>query len=140
MSGSILMNETDFSNSTRTIPKIIEEKIPNIMKRGTRADFGHTNEVRHTDTKQKVIPEETETSNENPEQQHKMALRRAFAPRQATPAVQLFTPLPSLPSGGFKLDNGRKTQDFVPLVARSNAGYLGWVNRFNSIPQGTLPR
>jgi len=140
MSASIPMNRTDFENITGIKPKIIEEPIPDVMKRGTRPDFGRTADVRHTDTKQKVIPEETQTSDQNPEQQQQMALRSAFQPRQAFPAVQLFTPLPSLPRGGFKLDSGRKTQDFIPLVQRSNASYLGWVNRFQAIPAGTIPQ
>ena len=138
MSGSIPFNQTDFMNMGS---KIVEEQIIDpVMKRGTKPDFGRTDEVRHTDTKPKPMPEETETSNENPEQQQQMALRSAFAPRQATPAVNLFTPLPSLPQGGFKVGDGRKTQDFVGLVARSNAGYLGWQGRFSAIPAGTIPR
>jgi hypothetical protein len=142
MSASIPMNQTDFLNMGVRPPKIVEEEIIDpIMKRGTKANFNRTGDVSHTDTKPKPIPEETETSNENPAQQQQMALKSAFAPRNATPAVTLFSPLPAITrEGGFKLDSGRKTQDFVPLVARSNANYLKWVNRFNAIPQGSIPQ
>ena len=143
MAGSVIMNQTDFSDMGRIIPKIVEDQIIDpIMKRGTKPDFGRTGDHRHTETEQKPIPEETETSAENPEQQEQMAMRSArsaFAPRQATPAVQIFTPLPSLPLGGFRLDDGSKTQNFIGLVARSNAGYLRWQNRFSAIPAGSIP-
>lgn len=121
-------------------PKIVEEQIIDpFMKRGTKADFGRTGDHRHTETEQKPIPEETQTSAENPQQQEKMAMRSAFQPRRANPAVQIFTPLPNLPAGGFKVDDGRRTQNFVGLVARSNASYLQYKNRFNAIPAGTIP-
>ena len=146
MSASIPMNRTDFSDMGIRPPKIVEEQIIDpVMKRGTKTvDFGRTGDVRHTDgtqgVPQKVIPEETQTSDQNPAQQQQIAIRSAFTPRMAVPAVQIFTPLPSLPRGGFKLDDGRKTQNFIPLIQRSNASYLNYVNRFNAIPQGTIPQ
>ena len=140
MAGSVLFNQTDFMNAGSKIVK--EEIIDPLMKRGTKADFGRTGDHNHTDTnqtsgKQNATSEESQTSDENPAQEDEEARKSAFAPRQAVPAVTLFTPLPGMPQGGFKLDDGSKTQDFVPLIARSNASYLGWINRFNQIPQGS---
>ena len=64
-------------------------------------------------------------------------VQQAFNPRVAIPAKTIFTPIAPI-KGGFKLDSGYKTGDFVPLVARSNAAYLGWSNRFNAIQAGGI--
>jgi hypothetical protein len=64
-------------------------------------------------------------------------VQQAFNPRVATPAKTIFTPIAPI-QGGFKLDSGYATTDFVPLVARSNAAYLGWSNRFNAVQAGAI--
>lgn len=79
-------------------------------------------------------PSEDPTSEFNPQSTD---VRGAFAPIRATPAREIFMPLAPV-KGGFKLSNGRATTDFVPLVQRSNATYLGWSNRFNAVPSGSI--
>lgn len=89
-------------------------------------------------------PKEDTTSEFSPEgdksvksSQRSIDVSRSFAPMRVTPAREIFMPLPPV-QGGFKLSNGYSTTDFVPLVQRSNASYLGWSNRFNAVPSGSI--
>jgi len=63
---------------------------------------------------------------------------RKFAPRQATPTQTLFTSIEPVSRKSY-FDDGSKTQDFVADIARSNASYLKWTNRFNANFAGSSP-
>ena len=61
---------------------------------------------------------------------------RKFLPMQAQPAARVFQTIAPGKKGYF--DDGSKSQDFVALVAQSNASYLAWTNRFSAAPPGRV--